>query len=645
MTRNSPHRSAAWVAAMACLWLAGAAADPGAAPAAQADRITHNGVAVAFSIKPEGAAGRNELVAGGYAEVSFRVTDAASGNPLTGQPPGAWMDVGKAYGPGVREQGCKDKIGLYLKGIVGMRPMLDLNSYFIGVLNQDASISIIDPLVSLTGKTSLYATVVLRRPGADWAKSRDEKRLFVSMPKADRLALVDTERFKVEAEIDAGANPVRLAIQPDDKYLWVGNDGTKRAPGGVTVVDTATLKVAARIETGAGHHEIAFSTDERYAFVSNRDAGTVSVIDIRQLRRVKDIRTGPLPVALAFSALSQALYVSDGEDGSIAVVDGQRHEIVARIAARPGVGPLRFTPDGRWGLAANPAADAVYVIDAATNRLAHTIPVGGKPYHVAFGRAFAYVRALNSERVSLISLAELGGKGTPAVTSFAAGTVPPGKAPDLGLADPLRLAADHAAMLVVGPADNTIYYYMEGMVAPMGSFKNYGHSPRAVEIIDRSLQETEPGVYATKVKIPAAGRYDVAFLLDSPRVLHCFSVTAAENPLLERPVSALGIEYLVRDRRVTTGEALPLRFRLFDPASGAAKTGLSGVRVLYYLAPGQLRTEAPTREIGQGVYEAELSLPRSGAYYVYVAASETETRYADLPYLTLLGVAAGPVTK
>lgn len=642
MNGKSPLRHwAAALVATACCGLA-QAADPAASLPDQAGRIVHNGVAVEFGVKPVGGAKRARE--GEYADISFRITDAASGAPLTARPPAAWLDPGKPAAGGEAEQACRDKVGIYLKGIVGMRPMLDLNSYFIGVLNQDASISIIDPLVGITGKTSLYATVVLRRPGADWVKSRDQKRLFVSMPLADRLALVNTERFKVEAELDAGANPVRLALQPDEKYLWVGNDGTARAPGGITVIDTATLKVAGRIETGRGHHEIAFSSDERYAFVSNRDEGTVSVVDIRQLRRVKDIRTGPLPVALAFSPLSQALYVSDGNDGSISVVDGQRLETVARIEAGPGVGPLRFTPGGRWGLAVNPAANAVSVIDAATNRLAHTIPVGGKPYSLAFGSAFAYVRALGSERVSLIKLAELGGEATPAVTSFAAGTVAPGQARELGIADPMKPATDHAAMLVVGPADATIYYYMEGMAAPMGSFRNYGHSPRAVEVIDRSLQETEPGVYATRVKLPAAGRYDVAFLLDSPRVLHCFSVTAAENPLLKHPEPGLGIEYLVRDRRVTTGEPLPLRFRLFDPKSGAAKTGVSGVRVRYYLAPGHLLTRVPAQEIGEGVYEAELSLPRSGAWYVYVEPPE-EAGKSSLPYLTLFGVAAATAAK
>ena len=81
-------------------------------------------------------------------------------------------------------------------------------------------------------------------------------------------------------------------------------------------------------------------------------------------------------------------------------------------------------------------------------------------------------------------------------------------------------------MLIVNPADNTTYFYMEGMNAPASNYKVYGASARAVTVVDRSLREIEPGLYASKVKIPATGRYDVAFLLDTPQMLHCFSESA-----------------------------------------------------------------------------------------------------------------------
>ena len=82
------------------------------------------------------------------------------------------------------------------------------------------------------------------------------------------------------------------------------------------------------------------------------------------------------------------------------------------------------------------------------------------------------------------------------------------------------------------------YFYMEGMNAAMGSFGSYGHRVQAVTVVDRSLKEVAPGVYAGRLRIPVAGHYDVAFLLENPRVLHCFSADAAPNPARPPPPNA-----------------------------------------------------------------------------------------------------------
>lgn len=50
---------------------------------------------------------------------------------------------------------------------------------------------------------------------------------------------------------------MRVTLQPDEKYLWVGTGA------GVSVIDTASLKVTKEIATGAGQHEIAFGSGAR----------------------------------------------------------------------------------------------------------------------------------------------------------------------------------------------------------------------------------------------------------------------------------------------------------------------------------------------------------------------------------------------
>ena len=130
------------------------------------NRVERKGVVVEFFTNNDGnnaANGEHDLVEGEYADIHFKITDALSHQPLKGLKPGAWLDIGApltATGPD--SGSCKSKIETYFKGIAGVRPMLDLTSYYILVFNQDNSISVIDPLVGITGKTNLFASIILK---------------------------------------------------------------------------------------------------------------------------------------------------------------------------------------------------------------------------------------------------------------------------------------------------------------------------------------------------------------------------------------------------------------------------------------------------------------------------------------------------
>ena len=116
--------------------------------------LNRDGVAVDFNLKPLAVDGK--LREGEFADVQFRVTDSASGQPLSGVAPGAWVDpqtlaADQAQG---RDQSCKARVGVFLKSNIGARPLLDLNSYFLLVMNRDASVAVVDPSVSVGGITS-----------------------------------------------------------------------------------------------------------------------------------------------------------------------------------------------------------------------------------------------------------------------------------------------------------------------------------------------------------------------------------------------------------------------------------------------------------------------------------------------------------
>jgi len=602
-------------------------------PASQ--KFEREGVEVEFTIEPVKEQGKpsSELMEAKEAIVRFKIHDKASKTPLSGVKPAVWLTQ-RVEGDTDATQ-CREKIQSFLQGSLRSRPDVDLNTYYVLALNDESNISVIDPLLGF-GSSKLLTLVMLKSPGEDWAQKNSDEKLFVSMPLVNQIAVVDTSTWKVVANIDTGVKPTRVRLQPDERYLWVGNDGE---PSGVTVIDTTTLKVVGQVATGKGHHALEFSSDSRFAFVTNEQDGAVSIIDIQKLAKVKDLKTGPI-TSIAFSKLANALYLANGADGSISVLDIRSQNIATRIQAKPGIKNVYFAPGGRWGFAPNAKENVVHVFDASTNRIAQTISVEKGADQVTFTDTFAYVRSSGSTEVSMIRLSTLNAETD--VVKFPAGqSAPEEAAADMSVADVMVPAPEGNSVLIANPADGIIYYYAEGMAAPMGSFQNYRRSPRAVMVVDRSLREVTSGVYTTTTKLPKSGIYDVAFLLDSPRVTHCFSAEAKPNPEIahEKKV-AVRIEYLNKDKQLRVGEDYKLRFKLVDTATAKAKSDVNDVRVLTMLSSATWQKRDFARSVGDGVYELDIKVPQTGLYLIFVESRSQGVSFRQLPYLTLQTTAA-----
>jgi len=608
-------------------------------------RYTREGVTVELSIEPVAREKNSELLEGTEATVRLKITEASAGKALSNLRPAAWIDLRpSAKASDARE--CREKIQSFLQASFSKRPDIDLNAYFILTLNQEPNISVIDPLRSF-GNSKLYTLVSLRSPGEDWIMSGDKKRLYVSMPLVNQVAVVDTVTWKVLANIDAGVKPSRITLQHDEKYLWVGNDSAEEAGSGVTIIDTTTLKVAAQLNTGAGHHEIAFSNDDRYAFITNKQDGTLSIVDVRKLAKIKDLKTGQLPVGLAFSSLSKAVYVAHEGDGMIVAADALRHEITARMKAQPGLRAIRFLPDDRFGFVVNRETNEVYIFDVSTDRLIQAVPVESRPDQITFTRDFAYVRSSGNEFVTMINIAELekGGQQV-SVNRFPAGQKSPQESAFTSLADAIVPAPEGGAVLVANPADKIIYYYSEGMAAPMGSFQNYRRDPRAVLVLNNSLTETSPGVYTTTVRFNGRGHYDLVFLLDAPRMVNCFDFTVKENPdLPKQKVVPIKIEPLLTESVVHVGKSYRLRFKVTDISSKEPKANLKDMGVLVFLAPGIWQQREWAKPVGNGVYEISFVPPQAGVYYIFFQSPSLEVQFNQLPNVTLRATESNTTPK
>lgn len=586
--------------------------------AAFSRRYTRSGTAIEVDVAPvEAPADRSAGTLRVGDDVSFRVriSDAATGRPIPGARPAAWLAARSEDEPRDAASLTR-KIAALARGDPLSPPELDLNQFYVVALNDDATVTVVDPRFSFGG-SRLLALVPLPGAGEDWALSSDGNRLFVAIPSADRLVAIDTTAWAIADSVEL-PHPTRLALQEDGHYLWVAC-GQLGASGGVAALEAATLRVAARIDTGVGPHALAMGRDDLRVYVTNRQSGTLTVIDVRALARLGDVPVGREPVALAFSTAGGAAYVVDAAGGTLAVVAGEPPAVVNRLSVGPGASSIGFAKGGRVGLITRPRADEVVAIDAAVDRILGRVKTESGPDQIAFTDRVAYIRQAGSPMLRLLPIDGLASPGrAPSAIDIPIGRSAPGRATAPVAAPAIARASEEDAVLIANPADQAVYYYKEGLSAPQGSFRGYGHAPVAVLAVDRSLRPTKPGVYQTTARLRRPGRFDLAVFLDSPRIVHAFEIEVADDPTRPPPPPVIEASLAEVVPPPIVGRPSRLALRLEESGSGRPVAGKPDVHVLATL-PGRWQHSFPAAAQPEaGSYAFEFTPPRVGRYVLYV---------------------------
>jgi YVTN family beta-propeller protein len=560
------------------------------------------------------------------ARFTVTLSDETTGAKLAGVYPNVWMVPHAPTGDDESKR-CRAAVASLLSGGFNSPAALDLNVYYVIALNTDGSISVVDPHFSYGG-TQLLGMLQLDTPGYDWTLGADDARLFVSMPKSNRVAAIDTVRWQLVAQIDAGPNPRRVVSADGGRIVWVS---TER---GIAAISATDLKTVATVAVGHGEHDLALV--DHFLIVTNRDDASATVIDTRRNAAVATVPTGTAPISVAVSPLSNMAYVA-GADGTVTAIDPKRQKAIATMHARAGLTQVRMAPGGRYAFLPNPKEDVVQIVDTASNRVIQTGAIDMGPFDVNFSDSIAYVRRLRSETVQMIPLAGIGKEGGAVpVVDFPAGEQPFGKAPSNTAAAGIVSTPGESAVIIANPADKHIYYYKEGMAAPIGHFANYGHAAQAVLVLDRSMKESR-GTYATTAVLPAAGDYDVAVFANQPRVVSCFRMSVAESPALaaKKLGAPVVIEHLLSDRLIPMGTPTRLAFRLKDPATQQPRDGLADASILIVQAGGSWYHRQPLAPAEHGVYATEFTPPDPGVYYVYVGCPSIGLKMSNPQYLTI----------
>jgi DNA-binding beta-propeller fold protein YncE len=562
------------------------------------------------------------LVEGEHANLQFHITDPETGESLAGLNPAVWVDVT------LGDVECSTRVQGYLSGTVDSRPAIDLNSYFILGMNRDNTISVIDPMINVGGMTNLFSVILLQAAPQDWAMAPERSRLFATMPSMNGVAVVDLNAFLVEDTVDVDGPPGQIAIQPGGTHAWVALGGK----GGIAVIDTETLDVET-IRTEDTVIAIGFSTIGDRAVVGTVDGALV--LDTETRREIHRTPLAGTPGAVAVSTATGDAYIAQPEAGAISVFNPASGTETARLQVDVGVSDIGVSPDGRWGVAVNRQLEKAYIIETASNRITHQIPVKGVPDQVTFTNQAAYIHNGGSPSVTVIPLDEIDPTGDISVLTVPIGDRPPGTSGESTGADAITTTPDGNSLLIANPADDTVYFYTEGSQAALGGFQGHTLEPRAVQVVDRSLKEPAPGVYTGSIRIPQSGEFVVAFLLNEPRMVNCFSFTAkaADEPL--QGITANAEIRVLSGETPITGEVHDFRFELRDGETDTPLPTIEDISARIIQTGGSWNTSLRATPSAGGAYTLTFTPPSPGTYSVLLAIPSLGIDLGTLPQISI----------
>ena len=591
--------------------------------------VERDGLSLRFSFtrsdEPGGARNRGE------GRAVLTITDTATGAPVRDKRLRVWLDERREGALAPDDALCRQKVTAFASGLLSAQPAVDLDGYLVVSLNEDQTISIIDPSVAMA-RTKLRNLVSLPGEAADWVSSPDGRSIFVTIPERDRVAEVDVLRGLVRGSMDAGDRPTRIEIAKDGRSIWVGNDGD----GTISVLDAGARTLRKALRVGEGHHEMAFTAHGRRAFLSASSGETLTVVDAERLDPIGEVPVGRGVVALAASEEARVV-VATREDGELVVIDEEARAVTRRIAIAPGTSSIAFAPGGRFAWVAQRDADSVVVLDVSTGSLVRTLPGLSAPDRITFTPRFAYIRERRSSYISLVALQGIEGTESASIVHVPLGQGAPMPAEGAWSPNPIALLPEGGGVIVAHPADRALYGYVEGMMAPVATHPNYGRSPRAVMVVDRSLRESEPGIYSAPARIEGSGLFDVAVLLETPRkVVTCLELRLPETGTHEKKTQ-LALEPLFDPAaRLIAKRLTTLRFRLRDPAPGGP------LKAIFARDPVGYTWRGTPSAAEDGTYSIVVTPPTPGRYRLVVSLAEGAASSATRATMTLGVDAADP---
>lgn len=594
----------------------------GPAPAAFDPAVTD----ARFELRP--LSGKTAMAGADLAAVVTLVNRETS-EPVTGLHMAGWMNLVR-NGQVDAELPCAARVGLYAQGRVTHRADADLNASRLLTMSRSGAIALIDPQIDFT-ITQMQSVIQLPGIPADWALSRDQRTLFVSLPMASAIAVIDTSAFALATlvELDKGSLPTTLLPLPDGG-LAVALSGAKA----VSILHPANGQKGDPVAVGDGR--VALADDGAGHVFALSEAGNLVSLNTSDGTLAAGAVLPPGEPSLAVTGWNRAVFAGTSDADAVSVFAARDLAPRGTVATGTGIHRLAAIPGGRGLLAIKRGESRLLMIDGERGLVTADIPTVREPVEIAFSDDYAYVRGLAADHFALLDRGTLiAGRLEPAdIQSVSRPPVPREALASAGLITPYPGGA-----MIGNPDERQAYFYMEGMNAPMGTVRLYAPDVQGILTLDRGFREIGPGVYQSLTKLPKGGNYTVAMAIGDDGAPLCFDAAIAGAPgeakIAAQPQLTVALD---------TVAPIPARVKSEVVLKLSGGAGSGRIRLVAFSSSGSWQARQWATALGDGRYAARWDFPRPGRYGINVELSGAGGR-ADPLYFKVVETGGMHSTK
>ena len=225
--------------------------------------------------------------------------------------------------------------------------------------------------------TNLVVAII---PVGDWpralAVTPDGSRVYVVNTQSGTVSVINTASNTVVATVPVGPRQRTVTVTPDGTRAWVSGFS------GTVVIDTATNTVVGTVPSLPLTFDVAFSPDGTRAYATGN--GLV-VVDTATLAVVAEVPTGDSPFEVEVSPDGSRVYVLSPTE--IRAYDTRTMLEVAIRRDSFGVSDIAVSPDGTRLYAAQRIPSAILVLDAASLAVLTTVPLDFLPERIKLSPA------------------------------------------------------------------------------------------------------------------------------------------------------------------------------------------------------------------------------------------------------------------